>query len=473
MGVVSLFRSAPSARNWTNQELAEFYRVEAALARAGLSVSVDSGLSDEGDPWYVFHQPDTGDVIVHFARLGSIYVIASGALGQTKRGTDFRAMVRELIDAHPVTINRERDGTRSKFSIHPAALLVALVMTCYFKLSQTDAHADELAAAPGERNGSAGHEAARSGGLRLSAEAQGGVFLAAIAFAIGYADDELSAAGAPTSLLETAAASDEAPPTIVASLASGATNVPESQISRLQNASDNSAPIVGESDGPAKSTASEADHAAGTAPAPAGSPGGGPGGETTIVRPAPEATAFHEPAGPNLPGDPTHQAEAAPVQIAGVLGTVEQTLGPAAHAHEAAPETVDTTLVSFFHDLVRNQPVGTAVEGVYAVIHAETASSTGIETQTVVTVPTAATGGTTITAQTGDSALLQTAASALLQFTGAHPDYRILSLEHEVIIYDIHITDVLGHALETHSYAFSDGSTIVIVGLAPDYHVGV
>ena len=70
-------------------------------------------------------------------------------------------------------------------------------------------------------------------------------------------------------------------------------------------------------------------------------------------------------------------------------------------------------------------------------------------------------------------ALLQTAASALLQFTGAHPDYRILSLEHEVIIYDIHITDVLGHALETHSYAFSDGSTIVIVGLAPDYHVGV
>ncbi|MGH1557087.1 hypothetical protein ACRAWD_03340 [Caulobacter segnis] len=38
-------RFAPTPADWSQQELAEFYRVEAALIRAGIRVGTDRGLS--------------------------------------------------------------------------------------------------------------------------------------------------------------------------------------------------------------------------------------------------------------------------------------------------------------------------------------------------------------------------------------------------------------------------------------------
>ncbi len=53
--VISFFRPAATCRGgWSQQELAEFYRVEAALVRAGLQIGSEQGLSDEADPWFVF-----------------------------------------------------------------------------------------------------------------------------------------------------------------------------------------------------------------------------------------------------------------------------------------------------------------------------------------------------------------------------------------------------------------------------------
>jgi collagen type I/II/III/V/XI/XXIV/XXVII alpha len=49
-------------RGWTNEELAELYRVEHALAQAGIVVETDHGVTDEGDPWFVFCRPG-GEVI--------------------------------------------------------------------------------------------------------------------------------------------------------------------------------------------------------------------------------------------------------------------------------------------------------------------------------------------------------------------------------------------------------------------------
>ena len=56
-------------KSWNNQDIADFYRAVDILRQAGLNTEVDSGVTDEGDPWFVFIKPETGDVLAHFAQV--------------------------------------------------------------------------------------------------------------------------------------------------------------------------------------------------------------------------------------------------------------------------------------------------------------------------------------------------------------------------------------------------------------------
>ena len=47
--------NAPNKKKvWSNQDIADFYRAVDILQQAGLSIEIDSGHTDEGDPWFVF-----------------------------------------------------------------------------------------------------------------------------------------------------------------------------------------------------------------------------------------------------------------------------------------------------------------------------------------------------------------------------------------------------------------------------------
>ena len=138
--VLSFFRAKKAADDdWTQQELAEFYRVEAALIRGGLLVDVDRGLTDEGDPWLVFCRRDSGEVIAHFARTGGQYVVASSALSGVARGRDFRLLLTELMRAYPMAL-QVIDRHTQKVFLHPAAMLAALVATAFVVASESDLH---------------------------------------------------------------------------------------------------------------------------------------------------------------------------------------------------------------------------------------------------------------------------------------------------------------------------------------------
>lgn len=191
MNVVSLLKGAPRARDWSNQELAEFYRVEDSLIRAGLSVQTDRGVSDEGDPWFIFCHSETGDIIIHFARFDGFYAVASPALDRCARGADFRSLIEALIESHPLVIAKANGVT--KISIHPAALIVALVMTCFFKLAQTQAFADQLAVGESHAKLAAAaadhdHDTAGNLGSIIEDERHSKMLLTAIAFAVAWAD---------------------------------------------------------------------------------------------------------------------------------------------------------------------------------------------------------------------------------------------------------------------------------------------
>jgi len=165
--VISFFRSITRrASDWSQQELAEFYRVQAALGHAGLRVETDRGLTDEGDPWFVFCREDDGEVVIHFARVGDEYVMASSAFDGVARAHDFSTLVRDLIDRHPLIQPPRRPS--SKVLIHPAAMLVAIVATALLKTGDAQAHSD--AAPTAAQDDDAARD--RSGsGLRLSVAA--------------------------------------------------------------------------------------------------------------------------------------------------------------------------------------------------------------------------------------------------------------------------------------------------------------
>ncbi|MGE4373712.1 MAG: hypothetical protein AB7E29_12600 [Xanthobacter sp.] len=140
--IVSLFRTRPANRDWNNQELAEFYRVESALLSVGFRVDTDRGLTDEGEPWFIFADANSGDVIVHCARTDGAYLIASAAFDQVLRGPDFRTLVETFLERNPLVLPpADTPEKKNNVRLHPSALLVALVATAFFKLSITDAEA--------------------------------------------------------------------------------------------------------------------------------------------------------------------------------------------------------------------------------------------------------------------------------------------------------------------------------------------
>lgn len=125
---------AVRALDWSNQELADLYRVKRLLDAAGVANDVQRGTGDEGDPWFVFCRAD-GDVFVHICRIGRDYVLDSPNLDTPLRGSCFR----DLIDNFTNGTLRSPDETAAlgrklvrferggKISLHPATLLAALI----------------------------------------------------------------------------------------------------------------------------------------------------------------------------------------------------------------------------------------------------------------------------------------------------------------------------------------------------------
>lgn len=153
--VLSFFRPAPTtAGDWSQQELAEFYRVEAAALQSGLRLSLERGLSDEGDPWLVFCRED-GDVFLHFARIDGSYVICSDMVDGPLIGPDFRKLLTELVQRNPSVLPLPRPGSNgdagrrgAQILMHPAALLAAIVATACLFSTMNEAVADELDLGP-------------------------------------------------------------------------------------------------------------------------------------------------------------------------------------------------------------------------------------------------------------------------------------------------------------------------------------
>lgn len=131
--VTSLQSFKSRTRDWSPQDLAEFYRVESALIQAGILVYTDSGVTDEGDPWFVFCRESDNEIVVHIAHIDGHYIIASSAYMGVARGKDLRSMVRDLLERHKLsTAGADKN---SNIFMHPSALLILVIGAAFFKTS--------------------------------------------------------------------------------------------------------------------------------------------------------------------------------------------------------------------------------------------------------------------------------------------------------------------------------------------------
>jgi len=59
---------------WSDHDLAHLRRATKVLWQSGLCLESACGITDEGEPWYVLCDVESGDVVVHFARIDGHYV---------------------------------------------------------------------------------------------------------------------------------------------------------------------------------------------------------------------------------------------------------------------------------------------------------------------------------------------------------------------------------------------------------------
>ena len=174
MGIVSLAQYRDKC-DWSDQEIAEFQRVCDTLRQAGFAVETDRGLTDEGDPWFVFLREGSDEVIAHFARIDGQVVADSSALPEPLHGRDLRAVLDQTFRQY--TLLPARGASGSNLFLHPAALLTAFVATAFLHLEHGKQalalSREETPATPATPAGAADGATGAAGPDKAAAETKG------------------------------------------------------------------------------------------------------------------------------------------------------------------------------------------------------------------------------------------------------------------------------------------------------------
>lgn len=125
-------------KDWSNQELADLFRVRQLLGAANVPVETDRGVTDEGDPWFVFCHAN-GEVFIHMCRIDGLYVLDSPNVLRPLRGADFNALISDFTNQAIPARSSEEDPKRrvirlergGKVRLHPSAMLAALIWTLF------------------------------------------------------------------------------------------------------------------------------------------------------------------------------------------------------------------------------------------------------------------------------------------------------------------------------------------------------
>jgi len=132
--------SAAEPGDWSQQELAEIYRVLHLLQKAGVCVDLDRGLTDKDEPWAVFFDPNGEDVFLHIARLNGKYLLVSEVLDIKVVESSFRKAIDQFESAVGVAMKNNTDRS-SNVVVHPAAQLMFSLVAVFLIVKSKSAQA--------------------------------------------------------------------------------------------------------------------------------------------------------------------------------------------------------------------------------------------------------------------------------------------------------------------------------------------
>ena len=170
-----------SDTGWSNQELADLYRTQRILALAGVTTHVDRGVTDEGDPWFIF-MDSQNEVLVHFSRFDGAYMVTSQMQDAPIKGDSLQDLVAEFSNrVKPVTQTGQSGQNvvsiakrnRDVVFIHPAAALAALVWSIYLMSDELIAATPMIAAGEAEATGPTAADKSAVGNLNPATDHAG------------------------------------------------------------------------------------------------------------------------------------------------------------------------------------------------------------------------------------------------------------------------------------------------------------
>ena len=140
-----LKKTEAKAQDWSQQEIADFYRAHRLLAENGVMIGIDRGVSDIGEPWMVFFDTASQDVFMHVARIDGVCHLICDTLGLKLSAANIEALIagfENSVRGH-LSIRAERN---SKVVLHPAARIIMSISAVFllFKLGNSEAHAKAL-----------------------------------------------------------------------------------------------------------------------------------------------------------------------------------------------------------------------------------------------------------------------------------------------------------------------------------------
>jgi hypothetical protein len=111
---------------WSAHELSLFDRAVRVLSSEGVCVDIDYGLTDEGEPWLVFCDTESGDVFGHFARVNEEYVACVPFRGHPLTGWKLRDVLGRFLRRHGIiwmTVTRPIIRNADRLALYGLAIL--------------------------------------------------------------------------------------------------------------------------------------------------------------------------------------------------------------------------------------------------------------------------------------------------------------------------------------------------------------
>lgn len=197
--------TVPSRGGWSAQELADIYRLSDVLQRHRLGVEIESGVSDEGEPWLVLSNPDDAEVTAHIARIDGRYVVFRSDADDPVHA----ASLREIVDG---LMSRIRGGGGEADSIADesdgdGATIDAMIIH--------ELLGDEIVAGPDPDAGGLDGATAPRAIADERIEQIGQAVLAMIVAVANFADGPEAVAAALVNLVEPTEDVAEASPTVI------------------------------------------------------------------------------------------------------------------------------------------------------------------------------------------------------------------------------------------------------------------